>query len=81
MFCLTGLNKFHGINLKCEPEKAIELRERYPEVAPGYHMNKQHWNTVAMDGRVPDNLIREWIDDSYRLIVISLPKKDQEGLI
>lgn len=80
MFCLTNLNPPLSINLKCEPEKALELREEYEFVRPGYHMNKQHWNTVDLDGVVNPKLIFTWIDDSYSLVVASLTKKLQEEL-
>lgn len=63
------------INLKCDPERSILLRDQYPAIAPGYHMNKRHWNTVTLDGSVPGNTIRELIDHSYQLVVASLPKK------
>src|SRR5256885_3406640 len=62
-------------NAKCEPGKAIELREQYDSIQPGYHMNKKHWNTVVINGSIPSALIKEMIDDSYNLIVESLPKK------
>lgn len=75
MFALTRLEMFESINLKCDPEMAVELRERYPAVQPGYHMNKQHWNTVLMDNSLPDALIREWITASYGLVRKKLPKK------
>ncbi len=76
MFALTGLDSIDpSVNLKCDPEKAILLRETYPCVLPGYHMNKQNWNTVMLDGSVADILVREWIDDSYRLVCDSLTKK------
>lgn len=75
MFALTDVTLFTIINLKCDPERAAELRERYPAVQPGYHMSKQHWNTVLMDGTIGDKLITEWIDHSYDLIVASLTKK------
>jgi len=68
MFALTDVETFASINLKCDPEKAIELREQYEAVQPGYHMNKKHWNTVTMDGRLPDKLVKEWIDHSYELV-------------
>lgn len=77
MFALTDVEAFDGINLKCEPELAAQLREEYPAVQPGFHMNKKHWNTIAMDGSVGDKLIKQWIDHSYDLVVASLPKKDQ----
>jgi predicted DNA-binding protein (MmcQ/YjbR family) len=79
MFALLPLEKVSQINLKCDPEKAIELREHYAAVSPGYHMNKRLWNTVVLDGSLPDYLIKEWIDDSYQLVVAKLPKKDREG--
>jgi|SRR4051812_4052302 predicted DNA-binding protein (MmcQ/YjbR family) len=67
-------------NAKCDPEKAIALREEYEAVKPGYHMNKQHWNTVVIDGSISTKLLKEMIDDSYDLIVKSLPKKLREEL-
>jgi len=67
-------------NAKCDPEKAIELREEYDAIKPGYHMNKKHWNTVVIDGSISTKLIKEMIDDSYELIVQSLPKKLREEL-
>jgi predicted DNA-binding protein (MmcQ/YjbR family) len=60
------------INLKCNPEKAIELREEYESVQPGWHMNKKHWNTVNIDGSIPPNKIFEWIDQSYELVISGL---------
>ncbi len=81
MFALADVELFESINLKCDPERSIDLRERYPGITPGYHMNKTHWNTVLTDGSVPDKLLYELIDHSYYLIVKSLPKKDQSGLI
>jgi len=78
MFALTSLDKEFSINLKCDPEYAIELREQYPAVQPGYHMNKKHWNTVYVDGSIRDELLCEWIDQSYDLIVRSLTKKVRE---
>lgn len=67
-------------NAKCNPDKAIELREEYDAIKPGYHMNKKHWNTVIIDGSISTKLIKEMIDDSYDLIVQSLPKKEKEKL-
>jgi predicted DNA-binding protein (MmcQ/YjbR family) len=84
MFCLSGLNSQPlQFNVKCNPELAIELREKYTGVIPGYHMNKQHWNTIIMDGSVSDEQAKQWIRDSYDLIVYSLPKalKSELGLI
>lgn len=75
MFALTGLDDFKSINLKCDPDLAIELRESFPEVQPGYHMSKKHWNTVTVNGGVTDDQIYQLVDDSYNLIVASLPKK------
>ncbi|MFH1525986.1 MAG: MmcQ/YjbR family DNA-binding protein [Bacteroidota bacterium] len=80
MFCLLNLEPPHIVNVKCDPEKAIELRELYDYVIPGYHMNKKHWNTIELDKNVDYNLLLEWIDDSYNLIVGSLSKKAQEDL-
>jgi predicted DNA-binding protein (MmcQ/YjbR family) len=77
MFALCDVDSFESINLKCNPEMAIELREKYSAVLPGYHMSKVHWNTVLMDGSISDEIIREWILNSYKLIVASLPKKDR----
>ncbi|TRX52400.1 MmcQ/YjbR family DNA-binding protein [Fulvivirga sp. M361] len=80
MFALTGIDNFVSANLKCDPEKAIELREEYDGILPGYHMNKRHWNTVMMNGSVPDNKIKYLIDHSYELVVAKLPKKLKEEL-
>lgn len=70
IFLLMGLDAHpFSFNVKCDPEKAIQLREDYPDsVLPGYHMNKKHWNTVVVDGRVSIALLKEMIDDSYNLI-------------
>lgn len=76
MFLLTGITSQPvQFNVKCDPGKAIELREKYDCVQPGYHMNKQHWNTVVCDGSASKKLLQQWIDDSYDLISASLPKK------
>jgi predicted DNA-binding protein (MmcQ/YjbR family) len=80
MFALTDIEKFVFINLKCDPERAIELREENPGITPGYHMNKALWNSVSTDGSVSDPLMLELIDHSYELIVASLPKKLKEEL-
>lgn len=77
MFLLTNINKELSMNVKCEEDLAIELRERYAAVLPGYHMNKRYWNTVKIDGSVSDNLLKEWIDKSYKLVVEKMPKKKQ----
>ena len=68
IFVLVNLNGDLSINLKCDPLLAIELRERYSSVTPGYHMNKKHWNTVLLDGSVPEKEILLWIDHSYSLV-------------
>lgn len=81
MFALTDVEEFEGINLKCDPEKALELREKYPAVQPGYHMNKKHWNTVVMDGSLNEKLIRQLIDHSYELVVQSLPAKTRNEFL
>jgi predicted DNA-binding protein (MmcQ/YjbR family) len=78
MFLLTGLEDGDRFNVKCDPELAVELRERYIEVQPGYHMNKKMWNTVYMDGALTRKQLFEMIDHSYDLIFKSLPKKVQE---
>jgi len=80
MFALTDVDLFTFINLKCDPERAIELREKYDSIKPGYHMNKALWNSVYMDGTISDILTKELIDHSYELIVESLPKKLKEEL-
>jgi len=77
MFALTDLDNFESINLKCDPERAAELREEFPAVTPGYHMNKKHWNTVLMDESISDKLLKTWIDDSYSLVAASLSKQLQ----
>jgi len=69
MFALTDLEGPLSVNLKCDPELALELRERYPSVKPGYHMNKLHWNTVEVDGTVCDAILIEWIGISYNLVL------------
>ena len=81
VFALTDVDLFTSVNLKCDPERAVELRERYDGIQPGYHMNKKHWNTVLMDGTIPDVLTKELIDHSYELVVKGLPKKLKEELL
>jgi len=81
MFALADVDNFESINLKCDPERAVELREQYMGVLPGYHMNKQHWNTVLVDADVSDKMLYQLIDDSYELIVKSLTKKLQNELL
>jgi predicted DNA-binding protein (MmcQ/YjbR family) len=67
-------------NLKSDPDRALELRDRYEEVRPGYHMNKKHWNTVVIAGAIPDGEIRAMIDHSYELVLRALPKRARAGL-
>jgi predicted DNA-binding protein (MmcQ/YjbR family) len=69
IFALVNLDGELSINLKCDPALAIELRERFHAVTPGYHMNKKHWNTILLDGSVPDKEVFSWIDHSYDLII------------
>jgi predicted DNA-binding protein (MmcQ/YjbR family) len=80
MFALTNVEIFDSINLKSDPEIAIELREKYDAVKPGYHMNKKHWNTVMMDGSIPDKLVCQWIENSYQLVVLALTKSQKATL-
>ena len=85
MFLLTGLNNWEKgeskVNLKCNPEKAIELREEYEGIIAGFHMNKKHWNTVSINSSdVPDNFVKELINHSYDLVVSGLTKKLQKEL-
>lgn len=76
MFCLLGLDDFR-VSLKNDPEKNIELRAHFPAIIGGYHLNKQHWNTIHLNGTVPPELLIEMVDKSYQLIAESLPKKKQ----
>jgi predicted DNA-binding protein (MmcQ/YjbR family) len=80
MFALADTEIFASVNLKCDPELAIELRERYPAVIPGYHMNKKHWNTIQMDGSLPASLVFEWTRHSYDLVLASLPAKIRQAI-
>lgn len=74
LFALNDLRTFESFNVKCDPERAVELRERYDYVLPGFHMNKKHWNTVLVGTGVTEAQVREWITHSYQLVVASLPK-------
>jgi predicted DNA-binding protein (MmcQ/YjbR family) len=81
MFALTGLERIpFSVNLKCDPDRAIELREYHPEIIPGYHMSKKHWNTVNFSGSLPTNMIIELINHSYDLVVSGLTKKVKQEL-
>lgn len=81
MFVLLALDEVPTTaNLKCDPDRALELRDRYEEVRPGYHMNKKHWNTVVIDGGIPDAEVRKMIDHSYELVLRALPKRTRDKL-
>lgn len=81
VFLLVSLSAGNRFNVKCDPERAIELREQYEEVIPGYHMNKKHWNTVFMDGRLTFRQLTELIDHSYELVFRTLPKQVQAEIL
>ena len=74
VFALTDLRTFESFNVKCDPERAVDLRERYDYVLPGFHMNKKHWNTILVGTGAPDGQLREWLTHSYQLVVAALPK-------
>ena len=81
MLSLSGIETFDCNNLKCDPEYAIELREKYDgTITPGYHMNKKHWNTVILDGTIPVNELERMIDRSYGLVVKGLKKAERQAL-
>jgi len=80
IFSLCSIGEFEYINLKCDPERAIDLREKYSGITPGYHMNKKLWNSVSTSGNVPDPLLLELADHSYDLIFGSLPQKQQADI-
>ena len=81
LFCFVALDDSPlKMNLKCDPEEAVELRERFPAVTPGFHMNKKYGNTITLDETISDSLIRLWIENSYRLVVAKLPKNRREQL-
>jgi predicted DNA-binding protein (MmcQ/YjbR family) len=81
MFATAGLgNEVGRMNLKCDPERALALRDEWEAIQPGYHMSKKHWNTLIFDRTLPDKLIRDLIDHSYQLVVSGLPKKTREML-
>lgn len=77
MFLLTDLEDRLSMTVKCDPVKAPEIRETYACVTPGYHMNKKYWNTVMIDGTIGDTLLLQWIDDSYDLVLMSLPARER----
>ena len=81
IFAITGLDSEEfRVNLKCDPERAIDLREEFPEIIPGYHMNKKHWNTVSFEGGLRNAFLKELIDHSYDLVAKKLKKADRELL-
>jgi len=81
MFALASLDEIPATaNLKCDPDLALELRDRYEQVRPGYHMNKKHWNTVEIDSGIPDAELHKMIDHSYELVTKSLPKAERKKL-
>ena len=81
IFALSALHRTPlEVSVKCEPDLAVGLRESYPAIRPGYHLNKRHWNTITLDGSLPDQLVRDLIEDSYDLVVCALPKRVREQL-
>jgi predicted DNA-binding protein (MmcQ/YjbR family) len=80
IFAIVDIRAFESVNLKCDPELAVELREKHNGVTPGYHMNKKHWNTVLFDGSIPDGVILVWVDHSYELVFKNLTKKAQADI-
>lgn len=76
LFALSALERAPlEVSAKCEPELAAQLRHSYPAIRPGYHLNKRHWNTITLDGSLPDQLVRDLVEDSYDLIVSALPRR------
>ncbi|MDO3693401.1 MmcQ/YjbR family DNA-binding protein [Wenyingzhuangia sp. chi5] len=81
MFTLAGLERIpHAVNVKCNPDLAVELREKYSSVTPAFHMNKKHWNTILLASEMSTDEIKKWIDHSYDLVVNSFTKKKQKEL-
>ncbi len=81
LFALSALDREPlAVSAKCEPELAAQLRHTYPAIRPGYHLNKRHWNTITLDGSLPDQLVRDLIEDSYDLVVSAMPKRVREEL-
>ncbi|WP_133468920.1 MmcQ/YjbR family DNA-binding protein [Paraglaciecola marina] len=76
-----GVDGPYWMNLKCDPSHALELRDIFPSVIPGYHMNKVHWNTVILDGSIPQGEIARMIDHSFELVVSKMTKKDQQSIL
>lgn len=80
MFCLTDLEGDLSVSLKNDPERNSELREEFPAIRPGYHLNKKHWNTIELNGTLPDDMIKNLIDESYDSVTMLLPKKLQQEI-
>lgn len=80
IFALLNLQQPFGINLKCDPVLAVQLREEYEYVLPGYHMNKKHWNTIDLSFDIPNDKLKEWIKNSYELVIKKLTKREREEL-
>lgn len=81
IFALTNIETFESFNLKCEPIRALQLREEYEAIKPGYHMNKKHWNTVLVNSEVPHSLFIQLIDHSYNLVYAGLSKFEKFKLL
>ena len=79
MFCVGDMENFHSITVKCQPERALLLREEYQQIGPGYHMNNKHWITINLEG-MDQSLVFELIHNSYQLVVQKLPVKQREQL-
>lgn len=80
MFALASIEDFTGFNVKCDPEKALELRAKYASVLPGYHMNKKHWNTIQITGELDTQALKHWIRHSFELVVSKLPRRQREQI-
>jgi predicted DNA-binding protein (MmcQ/YjbR family) len=81
VFAITALEgRPLSVSLKCEPDLAEQLRADYPAITPGYHLNKRHWNTVVLDGSLPERMVRDMIEDSYDLVVAGLPRAVRDTL-
>src|SRR5918998_1674587 len=81
LFAISALERTPlEVSVKCEPELAVDLRNSYEAIRPGYHLNKRHWNTITLDGSLPDQLVRDLIEDSYDLVVSALPKRVRDQL-
>lgn len=80
MYAFVGLKGELSMNVKCDPDEALEMREAFEAVRPGYHMNKKHWNTILIDGSISDNMLKIWIEKSYKLVVAKLTKQERAQL-